>query len=336
MIVTSKEELLRTLDAIKGVRVLVVGDVMLDRYIWGKANRISAEAPVPVVAITRREDRPGGAGNTVRNLAYLGAKVSVCGLIGEDSEGEGVRAMFQELDCNCDGLVVDPARPTTTKTRVIAQAQQVVRIDHEDCQPASGEVAERLGKVACKAALDVEVVILSDYGKGAISEPLLLALKEIRGKGSLKPFVLDPHPANYALYETCQVIDVAKPNRPETEKAVGYELKDFDDVERAGKELLSRWGARQMLITLGEDGLAILSGKKDKVLFRDTVAREVFDVSGAGDTVTAVYGAAIGVGAGPAVAGDLANIAAGIVVSEVGTVAITYDRLKDGISEMAP
>jgi D-beta-D-heptose 7-phosphate kinase / D-beta-D-heptose 1-phosphate adenosyltransferase len=309
---------------------------MLDRYIWGTVDRISPEAPVPVVAVTKTEDRLGGAGNVVRNLTALGARVSACGFVGDDKEGQTVLQLLSASGVNKEGVLIDKDRPTTVKTRVIAHAQQVVRIDRE--VKGSHSIALREG---FSALVDAQIdssraVVLSDYGKGAISETLMRhcdaahAAKRIGWQ--IRPLVLDPHPSNYSIYHS---VTVAKPNRKEAELASGIAISDRASAAHAGRVLIERWGAEVLLITLGEDGMAVVKRGTEDALFLETVAREVFDVSGAGDTVTAIFAAAAAVGASERMASSLANIAAGIVVSEVGTVAVDMERLKAEVKLLA-
>jgi len=332
---SSKSELLETIEKIVDVPILVVGDIMLDRYIWGRVERISPEAPVPVVAVTKTEDRLGGAGNVVRNLTNVGAKVSLCGFIGDDDEGQVVLGLLEKYEVEREGVLIDRGRPTSLKTRVIAHAQQLVRIDREDNVVQGVALREGFAAVMEAQIEASKAVIVSDYGKGAVSETIMTKFSEARQSGLIgaasRPFFLDPHPDNYDIYLE---VSIAKPNRREAEAASGVKITGKETATQASKILMEKWGADMILITLGEDGLAIFSEENKEGLFLDTVAREVYDVSGAGDTVTALFSAGLAVGASAAVAGDLANIAAGIVVSEVGTVAVSLDRLKSEVERL--
>lgn len=335
-VLSSKQELFDVLDKMKGIPMLVVGDIILDRYVWGAVARISPEAPVPIVDVRNVEDRLGGAANVVRNLTNVGAKVSLCGFIGDDEEGQTVLRLLEKDGVERDGVIIDRGRPTCLKTRVVAQKQQMLRIDRESSAGLALPLREGFAAVV-DAHLDAaKSLIVSDYGKGAISESLFKKFSEAHAAKRLglqsRALVLDPHPANYALYRN---VTVAKPNRKEAELASGIKIVDKNSTIEAGKVLLAKWHCEMLVITLGEDGLAIISAGAQKPIFLETVAREVFDVSGAGDTVTAIFAAAIAAGASPAVAGDLANIAAGVVVSEVGTVAVTLPKLKKEIERLA-
>ena len=329
----NKKDLLATLDRIVSTPILVVGDLILDRYIWGKVERISPEAPVPVVEVQRTEDRLGGAGNVVRNLATIGAKPTVCGTVGGDEDAQAMLRLFAEIGADVRGVIVDDSRPTVLKTRVIAHTQQIVRIDRERCNGESPQVNERIS-AAIESSIDgAKAVILSDYGKGTVSSHVLATLhrayEQHRLGLSVRPLFVDPHPRNYDNYRR---MSVAKPNRKEAEIASGRSISSVEDAFKAADILMKRWNAEMMVITLGEDGMIVQQAGGQAGVHLETMAQEVFDVSGAGDTVTAVFCAALATGASPVIAGVLANIAAGIVVSEVGTVAIDIERLRNEVS----
>jgi rfaE bifunctional protein kinase chain/domain len=330
----SKESLLAALAKIQGQKILVIGDLILDRYVWGKVERISPEAPVPIVEVKKIEDRLGGAGNVVRNLSNLGCQVSVCGYVGDDDEGAVILKLLRDSNVGKEGVVIDREHPTSLKTRIIAHPQQLVRIDREDRSQRAIPLQTAISSLTDTHLKGVGGVIISDYAKGTIS-PMIMehfkerALKGITGRGKV-PVVVDPHPTNYGLY---QRITIAKPNRKEAEAALGRKIPDKAAAVVAAHDLMNLWDAEMMMITLGEGGMVITERGKEGGITLDTVAREVFDVSGAGDTVTAVFTAALAAGVELSIAGQLANIAAGIVVSEVGTVAIRYDVLKKEIEE---
>lgn len=330
----NKDELLSTLDRIAAVPILVVGDMMLDRYIWGRVDRISPEAPVPVVEVVRIEDRLGGAGNVVRNLATIGAKPKVCGVVGADEDGKSVVRLFEESGADCSGIIVAAERPTTLKTRVIAASQQIVRVDRESRDELTSETSATLAKTVNAEIDGCKAVVLSDYGKGTVSSELLRVLSDAYSNGRLglkaRPLFVDPHPRNYDRY---QVMSVAKPNRKEAEKASGQNIQTIEDAFHACETLIKKWNSELMVVSLGEDGMVVREANSSEGLHLETMAQEVFDVSGAGDTVTAVFTSALAVGASPVTAGVLANIAAGIVVSEVGTAAINLDKLRAEVSK---
>ncbi|MCO6430218.1 MAG: D-glycero-beta-D-manno-heptose-7-phosphate kinase [Deltaproteobacteria bacterium] len=334
-----KEILSDALQRMQGVPVLVIGDVMLDRYIWGIVDRISAEAPVPVVKVKRIEERLGGAGNVIHNLRNVGAEVSICGYVGNDDEGTKVLSLFRDLKVNTDGVMVDSARPTTVKTRVIAHQQQVVRIDREDppseeC-PLDTSLDEQLCEHISKQLQKYRVIVVSDYAKGAITERIMNMLEGASKDNKIslaeRPLVVDPHPEHYHLY---RCMSVGKPNRKEAEAVSGVRIKSPESAGRAAEILIDKWKADAMLISLGEDGLLIARRSVKPHLVLPTQAREVSDVSGAGDTVTAIFAAALGAGAGHEIAGELANIAAGVVVSEVGTTPVDLAKMKRQIARL--
>ena len=354
---SQRAELLDTLERIREVPILVIGDVILDRYVWGSVDRISPEAPVPVVDVRRVEDRLGGAANVARNLRSIGARASLCGFIGDDDEGKAILSLLEKDGIDRDGVMIDRGRPTSLKTRVMASRQQIVRIDREKKDALGSGLREGFAAMVEAHIGASRGIVLSDYGKGAVSEPLIRKLAEARAAGSVgfrapapaaksskansasaatssgpRPLVLDPHPTNYAIYRE---IPVVKPNRKEAEAAVGFVIADRSAATMAGEVLLKLWNSDMVMVTLGEGGLMILERGAKEPLFLETLAREVFDVSGAGDTVTALFTAALSVGASPLVAGDLANIGAGIVVSEVGTVAASRQRIEQEIGRLA-
>lgn len=327
-------ELLEIIDRFSETPILLVGDVMLDHYIWGKVERISPEAPVVVVEVTEENERPGGAALVAHNLVQLGAKVSLGGFIGSDQAGNTLSTILNELGVDTSSLIVDSSRPTTIKSRVIAHAQQVVRVDREDKRPIAGELGVELAKRVGKQISKTKALVISDYAKGAITEPLFDILDEAKKGGKLGygryPVVIDPKAPNFSLYRNATVV---KPNRAEAARAASMEIPTRSHAISAGEVLLDRWGCEIVLITLGEEGMVLVSNRSElpHSVEIDTSAREVFDVSGAGDTVNAVFTLALAVGATPMQAAKLANYAAGLVVAEVGTVAITAADLRAAV-----
>ena len=333
---SSKKDLLAILDAIRDVQILVVGDLILDRYIWGEVDRISPEAPVPIVDVRRTEDRLGGAANVARNLRGVGCQAAMCGFIGDDDEGKLVLKLLEQDGVGREGVMIDRGRPTCLKTRLIAQRQQMIRIDRESRQAYSPAISEGFAAVVDSQIDASRAVILSDYGKGCVGEALMRRLSAAHDTGriglGLRPLVVDPHPRNYDLYHG---ITVAKPNRKEAEAASGMKITDRESGIAAGQKLVKRWDASMVVVTLGEGGMVIVPSDGGTPLGIETVAREVFDVSGAGDTVTALFTAALSAGASAQLAGDLANVGAGVVVSEVGTSTVTTAKLRSEIERLA-
>jgi rfaE bifunctional protein kinase chain/domain len=329
---TQTERLLSLIDQFKDTPILLVGDMMLDHYVWGKVDRISPEAPVVVVQVTEESERPGGAALVAHNLVQLGAKVYLGGFVGDDSSGRALRNLLDGLGINTEALITDPERPTTVKTRVIAHSQQVVRVDREKVGSISGELGVELSKRLAAVMPNTKAMVISDYAKGAITETLFDFLDEKKsqlGFGKY-PVVIDPKAPNFGLYRNATVV---KPNRAEASRAANMEIPNRAHAISAGEILLRRWGCEIVLITLGEDGMVLVSDSPGlpPAVEIDTMARDVFDVSGAGDTVNAVFTLALATGASPGDAARLANHAAGLVVAEVGTVAVTAQDLRAAV-----
>lgn len=319
-------------------RIAVLGDLMLDAYVWGRATRLSQEAPVPVVRAERDSTAPGGAANVVRNLVSLGAQAYAFGLVGEDQAGRDLLAALQAGGADTSGVIADATRPTTVKTRVLAGTQQVVRIDREVTDPLPGELraqlAERLRRVV--EAGQVDAVIIEDYAKGVLSRDLVQEVVEFCNRAGV--FVtLDPHPSNRFDVKGLRLMT---PNRSEAFALAGayYQSGALPVASDApllavGRRLNETWGPELLLVTLGAKGMALFAGDAPPVHI-PTQAIEVFDVSGAGDTVMAVFVLALASGASPTDAACLANSAAGIVVAEVGTAAVTPEELRHALLEV--
>jgi D-glycero-beta-D-manno-heptose-7-phosphate kinase len=312
----------RLLKQIRGRRVLVAGDVMLDEFLWGSVSRISPEAPVPVVKVTRQSFHLGGAGNVASNVRALGGEAVVVGVVGRDAAGERVHAALAEAGVE-DGLAVaDGGRPTTVKTRIIAHHQQVVRADRElaDDVPARVEAA-LLDRV--RAALpSCGAVVLSDYQKGVITARFMKGLLALaRGRGV--PVLVDPKVAHLALYRK---VTVVTPNQLEAEQAAGRTIRSDEDLHAVGRRILRLLGCEAVLVTRGEHGMALFP-REGRPSLIPTAAREVFDVTGAGDTVIATLALGLTTGAPLAQAARLANYAAGVVVGKVGTATASPDEV---------
>jgi D-beta-D-heptose 7-phosphate kinase/D-beta-D-heptose 1-phosphate adenosyltransferase len=312
----------------KKTTVLVVGDIMIDEFIWGKVTRISPEAPVPVVAVARENLLLGGAANVVHNVHSLGGRVLLAGLIGDDRMGEKIKKLLAEQKIDSEGLVVQAGRPTTVKTRVIAHSQQVVRFDRESREPISAQSQEMLLRYLDKSWGQVDGIIVSDYGKGLIT-PALMEFIMQRKKKEAKLVAVDPKMNNFNLYAGATVVT---PNRQEAEAAAGKEIRDEDSLMEVGRILLERFASQAILITRGEEGMVLFEREGD-VINVPTVAKEVYDVTGAGDTVISALTLALASGNAFPEAAVVANYAAGIVVGKVGTATVTPEELKKAISE---
>ena len=305
------------------VRVLVVGDVMLDRFVWGRVERISPEAPVPVLHFTREDARPGGAGNVVSNVRALGGRAACSGIVGDDGAGKELRRMLAALGASTAGLVVDRHGPTIEKTRIIAHHQQVVRVDREPASPDSGRPALRVRDHVLAERRRADVVVISDYNKGVVGAELLDGLAAAHRREPFR-WVVDPKRANFGRYRR---VSLVKPNREEAAAASGIEIRDRASLRRAGDRLLEQWDAEAVLISRGEEGMALFKRGGGVEEF-PTVAREVFDVTGAGDTVIATCALALGAGGTLEEATVLANHAAGVVVAKIGTATVTAAELR--------
>lgn len=310
----------------KNANVLVIGDLILDEFLWGDVSRISPEAPVPVVWVRRESFMPGGASNVANNLRSLGARTFVAGIIGDDERGAILKGELEQKGIDVNGIMTDDSRPTTLKTRVVAQHQQVVRIDKENVNALSDAMISRIINYTRKVIDNIDAVIIEDYGKGVITPKLLKAIVPL-AKSRNKIISVDPKEENLKYY---QGISLITPNNHEASKAVGFEIKDDATLKKAGAAMLKKFKCKIALITLGEHGMAVFQ-KNNPMKHIPTVAQEVFDVSGAGDTVIACYTLALAAGASPVQAAHISNCAAGIVVGKVGIAVVTPDELAERI-----
>jgi D-beta-D-heptose 7-phosphate kinase/D-beta-D-heptose 1-phosphate adenosyltransferase len=299
---------------VKGLSALVVGDQMLDEYLWGKAERISPEAPVQVVDVLREDLRLGGAGNVVNNLVALGCRVAVSSVVGGDNNGAQLMQAFSGKGVDVAGVFEDPHRLTSKKTRVVAANQQIVRLDRETREPLGPDSEQRLTEYLRQQAGSFQVILVSDYLKGVLT-PIVLEAVVAAGREHGIPVVVDPKGNDYAKYRGATILT---PNRREAEAASGVAITDAASLERAARLMLDQADLSALLITRSEEGMSLFPREKE-ALHIPTVAREVFDVTGAGDTVLAVLGLAMAGGLALPEAALLANIAAGIAVSKLGT-----------------
>ncbi|GAB4239361.1 MAG: hypothetical protein Kow00109_14180 [Acidobacteriota bacterium] len=312
-----------------GRRIAVIGDLILDRFVWGEVRRISPEAPVPVVEVVRESQRPGGAANVAMNLRSLGAEVELVGLVGRDREADELRLLLNQAGVSSRFVIADTERPTTTKTRIIAHHQQVCRCDRESRHAVPAETARDLQAAAVAAVEPAEAVIISDYAKGVVNPPLLAAVTD-RARARNIPVATDPKRRDVSVYRNSTAIT---PNRREAEEATGLELTDATAIAEAAKRIREAVGAAYVLITRGEEGMSLLVG--DRLEHFPAQAREVFDVTGAGDTVIAAFTLALAGGASAELAAYLANLAAGIVVGKLGTAAATPAELLAALATLS-
>lgn len=317
--------LIEAVGAFDTAKVLVVGDVMLDHYIFGDSERISPEAPVPVVKVERDVYHLGGAANVAKNISSLGGGALLCGIIGVDGPGDVFKGLLRHSEIQWIGHE-DPKRPTIQKVRILARGQQLLRVDREETSSVGGD-GSRILASNLKAALgQVSCIVVSDYAKGLVGPEIMAMLKEA-AKGSGVLLIVDPKPVNAHLYSG---VDLVTPNRREAEEMIASfhatRVAGLDGLMEAIRDALD---LEALLVTLGEKGMAILEGSR--VFHLPTMAREVYDVTGAGDTVIAILSLALSVGLDLKEAGYLANIGAGLVVGKIGTATIGPSELIEGV-----
>lgn len=306
----------------RDVRVLVVGDLMLDEYLWGKAERISPEAPVQIVEVTREDLRMGGAGNVINNLVALGCQVVACSVIGGDDNGTQLQRAFTGKGVDVSGVFEDPMRATSRKTRVVAANQQIVRIDRETREPISAEFEERIVSFINERKEEFRAILISDYAKGVLTEKMLETIISIARENKI-PVVVDPKGKDFSKYSGASILT---PNRREAEMAAGIPISNEEGLKEAARIILENVRLAALLITRSEKGMSLFL-REGETVHIPTVAREVFDVTGAGDTVLAVLGVALACGRGYADAAQLANEAAGIVVGKIGTSTVSPEEI---------
>jgi D-beta-D-heptose 7-phosphate kinase/D-beta-D-heptose 1-phosphate adenosyltransferase len=312
-----------------GRRIVVLGDLMLDEFIWGEVRRISPEAPVPVVEVRRETWNLGGAGNVVSNLIDLGAAAIPIGVAGDDEAAALLRRRFAERDADTAGIIADPSRPTTRKTRIVAHSQQMVRADRENRAPIASDVEDRIISAFTDALSNADAVIVSDYDKGLLTPRLLgAAIESARSQNRI--VCLDPKIRNFRHYHR---VDVITPNQSEAERAADVEITDDRSLLAAARRIRELLDCRNVLITRGEHGMSLLS-ESDEMTNIPTVAREVYDVTGAGDTVIAALTLSLAAGAGLNEAAIIANHAAGVVVGKVGTATVSQIELLEALQDL--
>jgi len=323
----------------KNASILLVGDLILDEYIFGNVDRISPEAPVPVVWAKKRSYMPGGACNVASNISSLGAKVSILGIVGEDSNAEILFSELESRNIDTSGILKDPKRPTTLKTRIVAQNQQVVRVDWEDSNSVYDPLTADIAFFIKKKLDNFDAIIIEDYGKGVITSVLLERISCFASRKK-KIITVDPKEDHFSMYKNLNITAIT-PNRKEAENAIrNIKIADKDnklksksdklrtekDIVTAGRDLLKYLGSQAVLITLGEEGMRLFQ-KKGTGTPIPTVAQEVFDVSGAGDTVIATFSLALASGANMLEAAYISNYAAGVVVGKIGVATTTQKEL---------
>ncbi|MDW7643574.1 MAG: bifunctional D-glycero-beta-D-manno-heptose-7-phosphate kinase/D-glycero-beta-D-manno-heptose 1-phosphate adenylyltransferase HldE [Desulfuromonadales bacterium] len=317
----------KLLESFENLSILVVGDLILDEYLWGKSDRISPEAPVPIVNITGEDLRLGGAGNVANNLLSLGCRVRVASVLGEDADGRRLQELLQVRRIDVDGLVWDAGRTTSRKSRILASNQQMLRIDREVCTPISTAEEERLLAKVRQMLPDVQGILLSDYLKGVLTERVVQEIIAL-GQAAALPVVIDPKGTDYRKYRGATLLT---PNRKETQLASGITIGDEQSLRRAGRQLFDELALDALVVTRSEEGMTLFLPDGLEEHF-PTLAREVFDVSGAGDTVLASLGACLAAGVSVNQAARLSNLAAGIVVGKVGTSTVSPEEILEELS----
>ena len=317
-----KEKFKKIIDKFSKAKILVIGDLILDEFLWGDVSRISPEAPVPVVWVRSESFMPGGAANVANNIKALGADVYLAGVVGMDERG---RVLTDALRCkgiDVGGIVIDEERPTTLKTRVIAHKQQVVRIDKEKMHGLSKSMINGIIDYVKTIINDIDAIIIEDYGKGVIMPHLLEGVLRLAKKHK-KIVNVDPKEEHFHYYKNVTAIT---PNHHEASQAIGIKIKGNDNLIKIGRKLLTKLKCKAVLMTLGENGMQLFE-KKGSFTHIPTVAQDVFDVSGAGDTVISTFTLALASQASMLDAAYISNIAAGIVVGKVGIAVLTQKEL---------
>ena len=318
-------ELSAILEKFSTQNLLVIGDLMLDRFIWGDVERLSPEAPVPVLRVVSEKWSLGGAANVIHNIRSLGGRVTACGLVGNDEAGKRILTALRKIGVSTSGIIADARFQTIEKSRVIASPhyQQIVRLDRENHRPVHETSLKKLRDFIAANSPHFNAIVVSDYGKGTIHDKFLEWLASAVGRRKIV-CVIDPKKENYERYRLPTLIT---PNKSEASEASGIPICDERSLLAAGKKLVRKWHAEAVLITRGAEGMSLFR-RHFPVKHFPTEARDVFEVTGAGDTVVAVCALALASGAGFAEAAVLANIAAGFVGDEVGTVAVPIEKLK--------
>ena len=319
------------IDRFAQARVLVIGDIIMDEFVWGDVSRISPEAPVPVVEVKQETKMLGGAANVIHNIAMLGAKPILCGVVGEDSIGQEILNKMDQMDCVNDGIIMEQGRPTSVKTRVVAHSQQIVRFDRETQKDIDTETIERLISFIAENLNNVEAIVVADYGKGVISARLMKGLRDLvksETDGSVI-IAVDPKTGKFKYYKG---VDVITPNHLEAGVFCRFKIVDEESLLQAGRKMLDELNCRSVLITQGKDGMTLFENGGE-ITHIPTFAKKVFDVTGAGDTVIGTFSLGLASGLDLKTAAVLSNFAAGIVVGEVGTSTVRAEDLRNVIGD---
>jgi len=324
--ILTKKRALEIITNFSRVGVLVVGDVMVDHFIWGNVSRISPEAPVPVVDVQKDSILLGGCANVLNNIYAMGGKVYVAGVIGADNVGKKLLAELRDRKIETNGMVVDKKRPTTLKTRIVAHGQQMVRFDKENRKPIPQSSIDKILEYVTSLRKKIGAIVISDYNKGVVSKELIQGIKKIVEDSNI--FIcLDPKQNNFSIYKG---VDVITPNHYEIQRAVGMDVTSTNDIQRLSKSLLKKYDFPAILVTRGEEGMSLFeNGRKIVHTYFSSQAKEVYDVTGAGDTVIGTLALGLAAQANMKEATCLANLAAGLVVEKIGTATVSRKELID-------
>ena len=322
------ERLKKYIDGFSKGKILVIGDIIMDEYVWGDVSRISPEAPVPVVEVRNETKMLGGAANVIHNIATLGAKPTLCGVVGGDRTGKEILNKINNMGLFSHGIVIEQDRTTSIKTRVVARNQQVVRFDRENRINMKLESTKSLLNFIEKALDDLDAIVVADYGKGVISASLMEGLRKLI-QGSSVIITVDPNTGNFEYYHG---VDVITPNHHEAGAFCRFKIIDEETLAKAGKQILHELDCNSVLITQGKNGMTLFESGGE-INHIPTVAKKVFDVTGAGDTVISTFSLALASGLDLKSAAVLSNFAAGIVVGEVGTSTVSAEELKGVVGE---
>ncbi len=322
--------ILETIKSFSKLHILVIGDTMIDAYYIGKIDRMSPEAPVPILAFDQKDHRPGGAANVALNLKSLGAQATICSVVGNDAEGIELKQLLELAGIKSDGIVTDSERPTTVKTRVIAGNQHLLRMDHETTNAINSDVEDSIIKYVRAKIKDVDAVIFEDYNKGLLTERLIREITELANINH-KPSIVDPKKDNFFAYKNCTLF---KPNRKEITEGLQtkLDLTKPENVEAASTELMHLLHCNHVMVTLSEDGVYIKSPSESKHV--KAHKRTITDVSGAGDTVVSVAALCLAAGMDVFTMAEVANIAGGLVCEKVGVVPIKQDELESEVIKL--
>ena len=323
-----KSELLVILNKFKDKKILVIGDIMLDKYIWGDVTRISPEAPVQVVHVLKETYSPGGASNVAVNISSLSGNSMIMGIVGDDDSKNVLIKELKKMKVNTEGIFVDNDKPTTQKIRIIGKSQQLLRVDYESKEHAHKYIEKKLIDFLEKNVKNVEVVVISDYAKGVITPKIAEDIVKISKKYN-KPIIVDPKPKHLGLYSNVTLIT---PNNAEASEMAGMEDCNDENVLKIGRKLMKQLDAN-VLITRGDRGMSLFE-KQEEDVHIPAKAKEVYSLIGAGDTVVATIALALASGANLKEASFLANIAAGIKVGKIGTASVTIDEIRAEIEKL--